>query len=116
MIQGAGNQLTWSNPMVTLTVTGCPAQVYVPNIFSPNDDGENDRFTVYARNARTFALSVYDRWGSLVFQEKGDILRGWDGQISGRPAEAGVYAYTVSFVEEGKAAVQRLSGDVTLLR
>ena len=71
--------------------------VYVPNIFSPDDDGINEIFTVYGgpevltvRN-----LQVYSRWGELVFQRNGlaanDEQGGWDGTFRGKPLSPGVY-------------------------
>ncbi len=95
--------------------------IFVPNIFSPNRDGENDKFEVYPGRSveiiRTF--KVYDRWGALVFEIK-DIVPdmidyGWDGTLRGEPMEMGVYVYFLDVVyKDGRTEV--MSGDVTLLR
>ncbi|PKP00641.1 MAG: hypothetical protein CVU11_17140, partial [Bacteroidetes bacterium HGW-Bacteroidetes-6] len=54
---------------------------YIPSAFSPNGDGRNDFFTVsgYGIDLNTFNISIYDRWGRLVFRST-DINKQWDGQ------------------------------------
>ncbi|MFT6021064.1 MAG: gliding motility-associated-like protein, partial [Saprospiraceae bacterium] len=73
--------------------------VYIPNAFSPNGDGVNDRFTLYAgaavKNVRS--LLIYDRWGAAVFKAN-DFLPseerfGWDGFFRGKLVSPGVYVY-----------------------
>jgi gliding motility-associated-like protein len=95
--------------------------VYIPNAFSPNDDGRNDFFTVYggiaAQNIES--LRVYSRWGELVFEGR-DLLPGsepdgWDGTHRGKALNNGVYIYVaeVRFVDQ---SVVVFEGEVTLLR
>lgn len=71
-------------------------QVYIPNAFSPNEDGINDRFEIYpgAGIAEVLNFQVYDRWGGLVFEAK-DGVSAWDGTTRGETTAAGVYAYIV---------------------
>lgn len=90
--------------------------VYVPNIFTPNDDGENDEFCMNSIDRCHMAeMRVYDRWGSLVFQTQSQDAC-WDGMVRGRPAPAGVYAWLVIFTSDQTGKGQVLKGDVTLLR
>ncbi len=95
-------------------------RVYVPNIFSPDDDGLNDFFTVYAKAAlEVEQLSVYDRWGGLVWEGRnlsvGDDLTGWDGRSRGVPAGPAVYVWVARLrFQDGEVEV--FSGDVTLVR
>ncbi|MCB9287615.1 MAG: gliding motility-associated C-terminal domain-containing protein [Lewinellaceae bacterium] len=87
---------------------------YIPNAFSPNDDGRNDRFQAYfACPIEDFHLEIYGRWGNLVFQSDSSE-DGWDGTISGKPAPAGVYAYLVVIRENG--GEKTITGEVNLLR
>ncbi len=95
--------------------------VYVPNIFHPNDDSDNDYFTVFsdASLAVVRRLAVYDRWGELLF-EKRDMppnqeRAGWDGQFRGRLVDAGVFVWVaeLEFVDGLKRTIW---GDVTVLR
>jgi gliding motility-associated-like protein len=79
-----------------------PPRLYIPNAFSPNNDGVNDVFYaqgVFLQNLTghplvDYSLKIYDRWGGLVF-ESDDIHKGWDGTIDGVLAEIGVYIYDV---------------------
>ena len=105
---------------VTITVTD-RSNIYVPTVFSPNGDGVNDFFTIYAGAAFTEIryLKIFDRWGSMVFSRtsfapnvEGD---GWDGTLKGTPVQSGVYPFTT---EVGKAdgGVKVVSGEVVLVR
>ena len=97
-------------------------QVYPPNAFSPNGDGINDRFTLFAAvpNVTVInSLDIFDRWGGQVFGaenvEPNQLAAGWDGRINGTPAGAGVYFYTAS-VQFLDGMVLPYSGSFTLLR
>lgn len=119
----------------TLTITdlnGCEAQarvqinvdkrryLYVPNIFSPDGDGVNDMFTVYARGVKEIrSLQVFDRWGAEIFLvehlQPNDELRGWDGRFRGKELNPAVFVWqaVVEFVD---GEVEVYSGDVTVQR
>jgi len=86
------------------------SDVWVPNIFSPNEDGENDVFKAYATNIRDFKMKIWDRWGKLMF-EGDNIEIGWDGTHNGTRLNTGVFVYTI----EGNGTLL-LKGDVTLVR
>ncbi|MGO4819444.1 PKD domain-containing protein [Flavobacterium sp. W22_SRS_FP1] len=68
----------------------------VPNAFTPNDDNLNDTFRPVTKALKNVSLDIYDTWGSLIYSETGDILRGWDGKIKGQNAENGNYYCKVS--------------------
>lgn len=87
---------------------------YIPNIFSPNDDGENDRFIVQGRCIAKMSMKIFNRWGNLVF-ETDDLLEGWDGTTKGKLANTDVYQYviTVTWFDE---TVNKYKGTVTLVR
>lgn len=96
--------------------------LYIPNAFSPNQDGVNDYFSVYGKQSRVLqinSLTVFNRWGQLVYQQKNLALgtpgEGWDGRSKGKIADQGVYIYTVEvlFLD---GTVKEFSGDITLLR
>ncbi len=94
---------------------------YVPPAFSPNEDGNNDFFTVYGDNAiamvKTFR--IFSRTGNMVFEKKdflpNDESQGWDGTFRGEELDPGVFVYMaeIEFVD-GKEEVY--SGDVMLMR
>ncbi|MBL0308686.1 MAG: PKD domain-containing protein [Bacteroidetes bacterium] len=90
------------------------ARVFVPNVFSPNGDGANDLFLVYALGTRYAEVSVFDRVGEKVY-ESNDVNEGWDGTYKGKPAPLGVYAYSVKVVFDDNTT-RYLKGSVTLIK
>jgi len=102
-------------------VTICNEKNYfIPNTFSPNGDGVNDRF--YPRG--TFlhniqSMTIFNRWGEMIFQKKNfpanNMTDGWDGTHKGKPGNADTYIYIIEIVCEN-AVVVPLKGNVTLIR
>jgi len=96
--------------------------VFVPNVFSPNGDGNNDRFKPFigpgVENINSF--QVFDRWGEVLFSRSGKYIpgdldqTGWDGTLNGRQMNPGVYIYLIE-VEFVDGQVLLYRGDVTLL-
>uniref|UniRef100_UPI0040473571 T9SS type B sorting domain-containing protein n=1 Tax=Flavobacterium sp. TaxID=239 RepID=UPI0040473571 len=68
----------------------------VPTAFTPNNDSLNDTFRPVTRGLKNVRMDVYDTWGSLIYSETGDVLRGWDGTIRGIQSENGNYNCKVS--------------------
>lgn len=89
--------------------------IFAPNAFTPNNDGNNDVFRVYAPNAREATLSIYNRWGELIY-ESTDLALGWPGTRGpGQVVQEGVYVYVVRGVGFEGTQFTR-SGSVTLIR
>ncbi|MEO1436243.1 MAG: gliding motility-associated C-terminal domain-containing protein [Bacteroidota bacterium] len=93
---------------------------FTPNAFTPNNDGVNDRFLIFgSKEVASIDLSIYDRWGGLVYQSLGmgpnDPANGWDGQFKGQLVNPGVYVWqaTVQFID---GFAETYGGDVTVLR
>ena len=80
---------------VTVFVVSPPCDqtsIYVPNVFSPNDDGQNDILYVNSNYIDEILFVIYDRWGEKVF-ETTDINVGWDGTYKGRALAPDAYGY-----------------------
>lgn len=86
--------------------------VSLPNVFSPNNDSNNDIFQpIYFDGVIKSSLQIYDRWGKLLFETNNiiDILNGWDGKFNGEACSDGVYFwilpytnyYNENFIEKG---------------
>jgi gliding motility-associated-like protein len=69
-----------------------PADVFVPNAFTPNGDGENDILYVRGNMISEMYFAVYNRWGQLVFETKSQNT-GWDGIYNGMKADPAVFAW-----------------------
>jgi len=79
-----------------VVIQQCPTQLYVPNAFSPNQDGTNDLFGVFGIDVISMELRVFDTWGELVFfSQSEDQL--WDGTFKDDKVEQGTYVWTLSF-------------------
>jgi gliding motility-associated-like protein len=88
--------------------------IYVPNAFSPNDDGINDEFRTYPScPLEEFQLKVFDRWGAQLFESK-DTEEGWSGIHKNELFDPGVFTWVVTF--RLREQVHMMRGDVTLLR
>jgi gliding motility-associated-like protein len=71
----------------------------IPNAFSPDQNQVNDLWLPVIRAVKQYKLSVYNRWGELVF-ESNDISKGWDGMtVRQQPAPEGVYIYQISVID-----------------
>ncbi|MEM9546459.1 MAG: gliding motility-associated C-terminal domain-containing protein [Bacteroidota bacterium] len=94
--------------------------VYYPNVFSPNDDSNNDFFNIFGGPAALGIeiLRVYDRWGNLMYEGSPDIndpLQGWDGYFNDKKVNPGVYAWMANVRFFDKETLT-FSGDVTVVR
>jgi len=91
-------------------------QIYVPNAFTPNDDGINDWIQPFLSdlNVDVYLWQVFDRWGNQVYETR-NPSESWDGTFRGKPCAAGVYVYTFK-MEIRDCQVGMLSGDLTLFR
>ena len=68
----------------------------MPNAFTPNGDSMNAYFVPESIALSSMELNIYDTWGSLIYSEKGDNIKGWDGKINDAEAENGNYYFTLS--------------------
>jgi gliding motility-associated-like protein len=88
--------------------------IFIPDIFSPNGDGNNDQLFVRGGGIASMAFRIYDRWGGVVF-EAGNNDQGWDGTSANGAAPSGVYVYTL-LANMADGDVVELNGDITLVR
>jgi len=109
-----------STPDVTTTYTvratdilsGCYAEdaaivtpvseIYIPNAFTPNNDGKNDKWEIPGLALYPDAqVSVYDRWGQKIFETKNYVGHPWNGHYKG-VMQPGVYVYMVQLNDDKK--------------
>ncbi|RMG82731.1 MAG: gliding motility-associated C-terminal domain-containing protein, partial [Bacteroidetes bacterium] len=99
---------------ILITVEIRCGDLFIPNVFTPNDDNDNDLVYVYSPCIQEIEFRIYDRWGNNVFTTT-DPSIGWDGTYNGKPAQSGVYAYIVkALLINGKETVKQ--GNITLIR
>ena len=105
-----GNLVSYSN-VISLQND---AIMLVPDAFTPNGDGINERFEVKSYFTDTFRMLIYSRWGEVIFQSE-NALDGWDGTVKGKPAAPGYYLYKI---EASTSTQQQISktGSLMLIR
>jgi gliding motility-associated-like protein len=94
--------------------------IFIPNMFSPNADDNNDIF--YPRsgfNAKINFMKIYNRWGQLIFENynftSNDPANGWDGTFNNTYSDAGLYSYIIQATcFDGSLLLY--NGDITMLR
>ena len=91
-------------------------EILIPNVFTPNGDGNNDILLFKIGGATCYHCIIYNRWGASVF-ETNDINTGWNGKIhqTGSEASDGVYYYVIDYCDEKKIN-HSLDGFVQLIR
>lgn len=103
----------------TIQIAECEiCKVYMPNVFSPDNDGVNDRlFPQSPCILDAYEMQIFDRWGNQVFFSTNPSL-GWDGRIKGDLARQGAYVWMIRYTvnENGIAREATERGDVVLLR
>lgn len=96
-------------------------QLYIPNAFSPNNDGHNDRFYIFSANEllEIKYLKIFDRWGTMVFEKANPLPNypadGWDGRFRGRWLDPAVFVYFLEVLYPD-GTTEMFKGDVTLVR
>lgn len=99
-----------------------PNLFYSPTIFSPNDDGQNDVFSIFTNTKfvkQLNHLTIFDRYGNLIFQQS--ALNGttelaiWDGRYKGKEMPIGAYLYAGE-LELLDGEIERFTGTLNLIR
>jgi gliding motility-associated-like protein len=104
-----------------IEVRAIETEVYFPNVFSPDGDGINDRWFISSGSDITevIALSIFDRWGNLVFGSTkfpiNDPAYGWDGSFNEKSLNPGVFVYK-ALVRGAEGNPSLHYGDITLIR
>ena len=106
--------------LISVPASACP--IYVPNAFSPNQDGVNDRFQVFSADATAVTINhyaIFDRWGALLYEARNfsltDVTQFWNGTFQGQVLGPGTYVYMMD-VNPGDGQNLLLSGDLLLIR
>lgn len=100
---------------ITVRVPLCnEPEIFIPNAFTPNQDGKNDIMYVRGPSIDELYFAIYDRWGEKMF-ESTSTKQGWDGYYKGMPASPGVFDYYVEVTCSNKIKFFK-KGNITLIR
>ena len=107
---GGNNQVSWSNEICF----NFSPTIYIPNAYSPNNDGLNDKFVISAGAIKTFSMKIFDRWGEKLWETE-DYTAAWDGFYKEKPVQMDVYVYTVTLTDF-RDKVYKMNGTVHVIR
>ncbi|MGZ5283434.1 MAG: T9SS type B sorting domain-containing protein [Bacteroidia bacterium] len=101
----------------TIDLSACAPVTYIPNVFTPNNDGMNDEFRIVGKDMNRSQLLIYNRWGQCIF-ESNDIWKGWDGKWLGETCSNDSYFWIFRYnsVLHPNEDFKVLNGTVNLLR
>ncbi len=100
--------------IVSVTIQVFIDELFIPNMFSPNADGNNDVVVVEGEELNDYSFRIFNRWGELVFETDDQDVH-WDGTQKGKELNAGVFAYVLTYNDiNGDAQV--VSGNITLVK
>jgi len=99
---------------VTVTITANTGDLFIPNAFTPNNDGKNDIFKVYGSAVKGAEIRIYTQWGAQIY-ETNDNATGWDGKSKGVAQPVGMYIYVIkvrmqdedTFIKKGTLSLIR---------
>lgn len=116
-VRALGAQACQNSPLSAVT-TGTASNplgnsIFIPNVFTPNNDGRNDFFIVYGNNIKDAEMWIYSQWGDQLFQTKDRT--GWNGMVGGKLQPVGVYIYVVKVTLQDGTVIDR-KGAVNLVR
>ncbi len=99
-----------------LNLQAC-CEVALPNAFTPNGDGRNDRFSIITQGHHQISdFRIVNRWGQVVFETRNE-REGWDGFYNGREQDMGTYYYFLRFrCNDGEGRYMEQKGEVILVR
>ncbi len=117
-VTNAGGCMARGRVIVHVLCNG--ANVFIPNTFSPNNDGFNDRF--YPRGSGLFRVKsakVFNRWGQIVYEKNdflpNDVNAGWDGTLNGKTLSPDIYVYIMEIMCDNNTVLP-LKGNVALIK
>ena len=97
-----------------ITVKPLNKDIFVPNVFTPNGDGKNDKLFAYGNYVGKLEMRIFNQWGEqIIFINS--LSQGWDGTHRGKPQPVGVYVYVLKATMTDGRIIQ-MKGSITLLR
>ena len=91
-------------------------ELFLPNAFSPNEDGINDvlHVKINPKCVSSFNILIFDRWGEKVF-ESDDLNFSWDGTFRGKALNTAVFVYQLKLKLLNKELLSK-KGNITLIK
>lgn len=106
---------SYTDSIQVLLLERCSELLFIPNVFTPNNDGDNDYFIAYGTGITQITITIYNRWGNIVYTSE-ELDFAWDGSnLNGASCNDGVYVYTIFYSYDG-IEFNNATGHVTIIR
>ena len=106
------NQFGCTDSVLSILTINSVYSVYIPDAFTPNNDGDNDFFLPSVNGSDTYNMKIFDRWGGVIYDQ--DNGR-WNGEVNSSMTTNGIYSYTIT-VTDFNNRIFIYSGKISLLR
>ena len=96
----------------------CPVKIFIPNAFTPNSDGINEKFKAEITNHTSYEMYIYNRWGQLIHTSNNPEI-GWDGTYMGNIVQQDVYVWKISYSgynNQNAIISKSITGIVTVIK
>lgn len=110
----ATNEFNCSDTVIKVVNVGSDFSIYIPNSFTPNEDGKNDIFKPIVYASKNYYMRVFDRWGEEVFYTR-DVAEGWNGSHGDESCPQDIYSYEI-VLSNSLGERKQYIGTVLLLR
>ncbi len=98
----------------TIQIGDGDCEIFIPNAFSPNNDGINDYFKILGSIlVKNFSLKIFNRYGQTIFNSQ-NVADKWDGKFKGKDMPTGAYPYTIKYINS-KGYTKWLNGVVVIV-
>jgi gliding motility-associated-like protein len=94
----ASNGICDDNETLTITIVVPILELFIPNVFTADDNTVNETWSVQTKNAVSANVLIFNRWGNVIAELK-EPNESWDGTVNGKQASAGVYFYKYELVD-----------------
>ena len=101
--------------LITVQNDNCKTTMYIPNVFTPNNDGINDEWQVHVLGFTLHKISIFNRIGELVFNSNETNFK-WNGELKNKKLPSGVYVYLIDYFNDLTRVRYTKSGSVTIIR
>jgi gliding motility-associated-like protein len=101
-----------TDSITRIIYAGAANDWFIPNTFTPDNDGKNDIFRVRGKGVVTKEMNIYDQWGSLIYHGGSDAV--WDGKVNGQVVQNSTYMYKITIEKDSEQSV--VNGAITVIK
>ena len=115
--QWVENEFTCRDSISITQSVGKRANIFIPNTFTPNNDGVNDEFGPYTRAIaeHNYEFTVFNEWGTMIFKTE-NLNHMWNGTYKGKTVKDGAYIWNLTYSYENSADVFKEKGHVMVYK